>query len=206
MPTTIICLCVFAYLIGSIPFGLVFAKIFTSQDLRKIGSGNIGATNAKRAGGWRLGLATLACDVLKGAIPVLIAAAVSQEYENGLKEIWMALTAISAFSGHLFPVYLKFKTGGKGVATAAGCFAVISPISLAISLISFIIAVGISKQVSTGSLAAAIMLSISVICLNQPLSIIGCALFISIAIIFRHKDNIKRLIAGTEPTIREKGK
>ncbi len=201
MTTTIICLCVFAYLIGSIPFGLVFAKIFTSKDLRKIGSGNIGATNAKRAGGWGLGLATLACDILKGAIPVLIAAAVSPGNENGFKEIWMALTAISAFSGHLFPVYLKFKTGGKGVATAAGCFAVISPISLAISLIAFIIIVAISKRVSAGSLAAAIMLSTTVICLNQPLSIIGCALFISIAIIFRHKDNIKRLLDGTEPKI-----
>ncbi len=206
MTTTIICLCVFAYLIGSIPFGLVFAKIFTSQDLRKIGSGNIGATNARRAGGWGLGLATLACDVLKGAIPVLIAAAVSPENDNGLKEAWMALSAISAFFGHLFPVYLKFKTGGKGVATAAGCFAVISPIALAISLIAFIITVGISKRVSAGSLAAAIMLSISVICLNQPSSIIGCTLLISIAIIVRHKDNIKRLLDGTEPKIRGKGK
>jgi glycerol-3-phosphate acyltransferase PlsY len=201
MTITLINLCIFAYLIGAIPFGLVFAKIFTSQDLRKIGSGNIGATNARRAGGWRLGLATLACDVLKSAIPVLIASAVSPGNENGLKEIWMALSAISAFCGHLFPVYLKFKTGGKGVATAAGCFTIISPISLAISLIAFIIAVGISKRVSVGSLAAAGMLSISVICLNQHLSIIGCALFISIAIIFRHKDNIKRLLDGTEPKL-----
>ena len=201
---TIIYLCIFAYLTGSIPFGLVFAKIFTAQDLRKIGSGNIGATNAKRAGGWRLGLATLACDVLKGAIPVLIAASVSQEYENGLKEIWMALTAISAFSGHLFPVYLKFKTGGKGVATAAGCFAVISPISLAISLVAFIITVVISNRVSAGSLAAAATLPISLLWLHQPPVIIGCTLFISLAIITRHKDNIKRLLAGTEPTIRKK--
>jgi glycerol-3-phosphate acyltransferase PlsY len=201
MAFTLISLCAFAYLIGSVPFGLVFTKIFISRDLRKIGSGNIGATNAKRAGGWRLGLATLACDILKGAIPVLIAAAVSPGSDNGLKEIWMALTAISAFCGHLFPVYLKFKTGGKGVATAAGCFAVISPIALAISLVAFILAVGISKRVSAGSLAAATALPVSVIFLNQSPAIIGCALFISIAIIFRHKDNIKRLIAGTEPKL-----
>jgi glycerol-3-phosphate acyltransferase PlsY len=201
MTLTIISLCIFAYLIGSIPFGLVFAKIFTSQDLRKIGSGNIGATNARRAGGWRLGLATLACDVLKGAIPVLIAAAASPGNENGLKEIWMALTAISAFSGHLFPIYLKFKTGGKGVATAGGCFAVISPITLAMSLIAFIITAGISKRVSVGSLTAAATIPISIIWLNQPPAIIGCALLISIAIIIRHKDNIKRLLDGTEPKI-----
>lgn len=201
MQTTIIYLCIFAYFIGSIPFGLVFAKIFTSQDLRKIGSGNIGATNAKRAGGWSLGLATLACDILKGAMPVLIASAVCSENGNELKSICMALTAISSFSGHLFPLYLKFKTGGKGVATAAGCFAVISPLSLAISLVAFIIAVGLSKRVSAGSLTAAAALPVSVFWLHSPPAITGCALFISLAIIVRHKDNIKRLLDGTEPKL-----
>jgi len=151
-----------------------------------------------------LGLATLACDVLKGAIPVLIASAVSQE--NEFKEIWMALSAISAFCGHLFPVYLKFKTGGKGVATAAGCFAVISPVVLLIALAAFIITAGISKRVSAGSIAAATTFPASVIILNQSPATLGCALFISLAIIIRHKDNIKRLLAGTEPTIKEKGK
>ncbi len=202
MAITIIYLCIFAYLLGSIPFGLVFAKIFTSQDLRKIGSGNIGATNAKRAGGWGLGLATLACDVLKGAIPVLIALAISSGNENELKEVGMALTAISTFCGHLFPVYLKFKTGGKGVATAAGCFAVISPIALTISIAAFLITAVISNRVSAGSLAAATMLPISVLWLNPSPATFGCALIISLAIIFRHKDNIKRLFDGTEPTIR----
>ncbi|MBC2715310.1 MAG: glycerol-3-phosphate 1-O-acyltransferase PlsY [Desulfobacteraceae bacterium] len=201
MTPAIIYIIIFAYLIGSIPFGLVLAKTFKSVDLREIGSGNIGATNARRAGGWGLGLATLACDVLKGTIPVLIASAISQGNENGLKEVWVALTAISAFCGHLFPVYLKFKTGGKGVATAVGCFAVISPIALAISIVAFIIAAGISNRVSAGSLAAAATLPISVFWLNQSLMLFGCALLISLAIIFRHKDNIKRLFAGTEPTI-----
>ncbi len=204
MTITIIYLCIFAYLIGAIPFGLIFAKIFTSQDLRKIGSGNIGATNARRVGGWEIGLATLACDVLKGAIPVLIASTISPGNENGLKEVWVALTAISAFCGHLFPVYLKFKTGGKGVATAAGCFAILSPVALIIALAAFIIIAGISKRVSAGSLAAAAMLPISVLCLNPSPVIFGCALFISLAIIVRHKDNIKRLLAGTEPKIKGK--
>jgi glycerol-3-phosphate acyltransferase PlsY len=132
---------------------------------------------------------------------VMIAAAVSPENENGLKEIWMALSAISAFCGHLFPVYLKFKTGGKGVATAAGCFAVISPVVLVIALAAFFITAGISKRVSAGSLAAAATLPISVFWINQSPAIIGCTLFISLAIIIRHKDNIKRLLAGTEPKI-----
>jgi glycerol-3-phosphate acyltransferase PlsY len=203
MTITLISLCVFAYLIGAIPFGLVFAKIFTSQDLRKIGSGNIGATNARRVGGWGIGLATLACDVLKGAIPVLIASAVSPGNENGLKEIWMALSAISAFCGHLFPVYLKFKTGGKGVATAAGCFTVISPVVLVIALASFIITTLVSKRVSAGSVVASATLPISVFWMNQSPAIIACTLFISLAIIIRHKDNIKRLLAGTEPKLRK---
>ena len=103
---------IFAYLIGSIPFGLIFAKLFKSVDLRRIGSGNIGATNARRAGGWGLGLATLAGDALKGAIPVFIAAAVF--WKSEFQDIWVVLTALSAFFGHLFPVYLKFKTGAKG--------------------------------------------------------------------------------------------
>jgi len=201
MSITLIYLCVFAYLLGSIPFGLVFIKIFTAQDLRKIGSGNIGATNARRAGGWRLGLATLICDVLKGAIPVLIASTASPGNENALKEIWMAISAISAFCGHLFPVYLKFKTGGKGVATAAGCFVVISPVALLIALAAFVITAGISKRVSAGSLAAAASLPISVFWMNQSPAIIGCTLIISMAIIIRHKDNIKRVFAGTEPKI-----
>lgn len=203
MTITLIFICTFAYLIGSIPFGLVFAKTFKSLDLRKIGSGNIGATNARRAGGWAIGLATLACDVLKGTIPVLIVSAVSQSQGNGneLKEVWIALTAISTFCGHLFPIYLKFKTGGKGVATAAGCFAVISPAALLIAIAGFLIGTVFSKRVSAGSLAAAASLPISIIWLNQPPAIFGCALFISLAIIFRHKDNIKRLLAGTEPKI-----
>jgi len=201
MTITLISLCIFAYLIGSVPFGLIFTKIFTSRDLREIGSGNIGATNARRAGGWGLGLATLVCDVLKGAIPVLIASAASPGNENALKELWMALSAISAFCGHLFPIYLKFKTGGKGVATAAGCFTVISPISLAISMIAFIIACGISKRVSVGSLTAAASLPISIFWINQSPAIIGCTLLISLSIIARHKDNIKRLLAGTEPKL-----
>lgn len=201
MTTIIILLCIFAYLIGSIPFGLVFAKLFNAMDLRKIGSGNIGATNALRAGGWALGLATLACDVLKGAVPVVVASSASQGYGTGSTEIWMALTAISAFFGHLFPVYLKFKTGGKGVATAAGCFSVISPMALAVSIAAFIIAVAGSKRVSAGSLAAAALLPVGVYWINQSVILSGCALIISLSVIFRHKDNIRRLSAGTEPKI-----
>jgi len=194
-----ISLCIFAYFLGSIPFGLVLAKTFKSVDLRKIGSGNIGATNARRAGGWGLGVATLACDVLKGAIPVGVAGLQNSGNQDFNGEIWLAATAICAVSGHLFPVYLKFKTGGKGVATAAGCFAVISPPALIASLLVFLAAVGLSRRVSAGSLAAAASLPFGVFWTTHSVILAGCALIISGAIIFRHRENIKRLRDGTEP-------
>lgn len=194
-------LCIFAYLLGSIPFGLVLVKTFKSVDLRKIGSGNIGATNAGRAGGWMLGLATLACDVLKGAIPVYLAGLLLASAGRDTREIWASLVAILAFSGHLFPLYLKFKTGGKGVATATGCIGVLSPVGLVIAFAAFILVAGFSRRVSAGSLAAAVMLPVGVFLTNRSLILTGCALIISLLIIIRHQDNIKRLASGTEPGI-----
>lgn len=194
----------FAYLLGSVPFGLILVKKFKSVDLRQMGSGNIGATNARRAGGWSLGFATLACDVLKGAIPVFLAGLMATGSDIFIKEIWISLTAIFAFMGHLFPVYLKFKTGGKGVATAAGCLAVISPLGLAAAFAAFVITAGISNRVSAGSLAAAAILPAGVFWANHSLILTGCAMTISLLIIVRHKDNIKRLLSGSEPAIWDK--
>ncbi|MBW1822582.1 MAG: glycerol-3-phosphate acyltransferase [Deltaproteobacteria bacterium] len=105
---------VFAYLMGSIPFGLVFTRTFTSVDIRQEGSKNIGATNVRRIAGTSIGLLTLAADVLKGVIPVFLA--MSMSYSSHLVyEMFTCLTALCAFSGHLYPVYMKFKNGGKGV-------------------------------------------------------------------------------------------
>lgn len=203
---TLIYLCLFAYLLGAVPFGLVFAKLFGTEDLRRIGSGNIGATNALRAGGWGLGVATLIGDALKGAIPVFLALAFAPKNNAGNPDLWMALAAVSSFSGHLFPVYLKFRSGGKGVATAAGCFAVISPPALAVSLTAFLLIAGISKRVSAGSLAAAALLPVAVFWINGSLIFSGCALIIALMVILRHRDNIRRLLDGTETEIRLKTK
>ncbi|NOY70243.1 MAG: glycerol-3-phosphate 1-O-acyltransferase PlsY [Deltaproteobacteria bacterium] len=192
-------LLIFAYLLGSIPFGLVLARIFVRVDLRSLGSGNIGATNAKRAGGWGLGLATLAADMAKGAAPVWIASIL---YNNtGSGEIICALAAISAFLGHLYPVYLGFRTGGKGVAIAAGAFAVISPAALLTSLAGFFVPVLIFRRVSAGSLAAAVILPAAVFFTCQPRAFFICALVISAFIIWRHRENIRRLIEGKEPPL-----
>ena len=192
-------LTIFAYLLGAVPFGLILIKWFKSVDLRKIGSGNIGATNARRAGGWSLGLITLCLDVLKGVLPVYLAGAFFPDTGNSLA---VSISAIGAFLGHLFPVYLKFQTGGKGVATAAGCFAVIAPISLLIALAAFIILAALSNKVSVGSITAAISLPLAMLLLEKDWMLIGGAAFICLLIIIRHKDNIRRLLSGTEPTIR----
>ncbi len=191
-----------AYLLGAIPFGLLLVKWFKSVDLRQTGSGNIGATNAGRAGGWPLGLFTLLFDVLKGAMPVYLAGIIFPASTGTTHFLALALTAVGAFCGHLFPVYLKFKTGGKGVAAAAGSFAVISPVSLIISLTVFIICAALSNRVSPGSIAAAVSLPVAVFFIEQIWVLVGCAAFIALMVIIRHRDNIQRLCAGTEPTIR----
>ncbi|MDY6789792.1 MAG: glycerol-3-phosphate 1-O-acyltransferase PlsY [Thermodesulfobacteriota bacterium] len=196
---------VFAYLLGSIPFGLVFTRIFTSVDIRKQGSGNIGATNVRRVAGTPIGLLTLAGDVLKGVVPVYAATAIS--YPSPLiYEICVCLTALCAFLGHLYPVYMKFKTGGKGVATALGCFLVLSPVACLAALVAFLIVALSTNHVSAGSLAAAGVIPIAVWIKTNSLVMTACAAVITIFIAYRHQDNIKRLIAGTENVIRKKGK
>lgn len=193
-------LLVFAYLLGSIPFGLILVKIFKSMDVRQIGSGNIGATNVRRAGGWSLGIATLFCDALKGAVPVYIAGFLFGE-DMVFRNFGVCFAALASISGHLFPVYLKFKTGGKGVATAAGSFAIISPPALVIALLVFVCAVALSKRVSMGSLSAAVVLPLAVIWAERSMMLAGFALVISLLVVFRHHENIRRLIAGTEPPL-----
>ena len=197
---TLLSLLVFAYLLGSIPFGLILVKLFKSKDIREIGSGNIGATNVRRAAGWGLGIVTLAFDILKGAVPVYVAGHLAGA-DMACNDIWISLTALSAFCGHLFPVYLKFKTGGKGVATAAGCFAVLSWPALVIALLVFVFAAGLSKRVSVGSLAAAAVLPAGVMWAQRSMVLTGCALAISALVLYRHRENIQRLMAGNEPPL-----
>jgi acyl-phosphate glycerol 3-phosphate acyltransferase len=115
-------LLILAYLLGAIPWGLILARIFSGQDIRLKGSRNIGATNVMREAGALPGLLTLTGDFLKGAIPVYLALLLFGS-ANGSADIYLAGVALAAFLGHLYPIYLKFRDGGKGVATAAGCIA-----------------------------------------------------------------------------------
>ena len=204
-PTFLIGLPILAYLLGSVPWGLVLTRMFTSVDIRRQGSGNIGATNVRRLAGTPLGLLTLTGDLLKGAAPVFLAANVT-----GLDPIQQALfvsvVALAAFAGHLFPLYLKLKSGGKGVATAAGCFLVISPLTVFTALVAFFLILCWSGRVSAGSLSAAAVLPVAVWWSLRSPVFSGCAVLMAALIVLRHKENIRRLLTGSEPTISGKKK
>ena len=200
LPSVLFGLPVLAYLLGSIPWGLVLTRRFSTVDIRREGSGNIGATNVRRLAGTPLGLLTLAGDLLKGAVPVYLAGRVVG-LDPVLQQFVVSVTAVAAFSGHLFPLYLGMKGGGKGVATALGCFSVISPLATALALLFFLLIVWLSRRVSAGSLAAAVVL-VPAVWWCERSSIYGVsALLMTSLIFFRHKENISRLLDGSEPPI-----
>ena len=195
-----IALAVFAYLLGSIPCGLVLSRAFGAADPRQHGSGNIGATNVARVGGLGLGVATLAADVLKSLVPVGVASAwTSIACASQLYPVALALLAVL---GHLFPLYTGFRGGGKGVATAAGGFVVIAPLAVLFATAAFVIYVCIFRRVSIGSLAAALILPFAVYATIDSGAASAGAALASAFIFIRHAENIRRLAAGTEPVFR----
>ncbi|ORJ54918.1 glycerol-3-phosphate 1-O-acyltransferase PlsY [Geothermobacter hydrogeniphilus] len=181
-----------AYLVGAIPTGVILTRLTGGEDIRKTGSGNIGATNVYRTAGRKLGIITLLGDALKGLLPVLT---VSLCFPADTTLI--ALTAAASFLGHCYPVYLGFK-GGKGVATALGIFLVLSPLSVLLAVFIFAGLVWKTRYVSLGSISAAAAMPICILLLGNDTAIFTGALFISAIIIWRHRENIDRLIRGKE--------
>src|SRR6266849_1304533 len=151
-----------AYLLGSIPFGLLLAKLFGGADVRKAGSGNIGATNVARVAGPLAGVLTLVLDAGKGAGAVLLAERLSNDSAT-----WMMIGAFAALLGHCFPVWLKFQ-GGKGVATAAGMFFVLSPRACIVAAALFLLVVIFWRYVSLGSVSAAAAMPLLIYFLWAP--------------------------------------
>ena len=196
-------LLLFDYLLGSVPWGLILSRIFAREDIRLKGSGNIGATNVTRQIGVVPGLLTLAGDILKGALPVYLAL-VAFGPAGGSGDIYLAAVALAAFLGHLFPVYLKFRDGGKGVATAAGCFAVVSPAAVLAAGGVFIAMLFMARRVSVGSLSAAAFLPLAVWLSADSVIMTATAGIVALLIFIRHRDNLKRLLAGKEPEFRLK--
>ncbi len=184
-------LLVLAYLLGSIPTGVILTKFFSDVDPRLQGSKNIGATNIYRTAGKKLGVLTLLGDIVKGLIPVLIARGVLDS------DFWIGAVALAAFIGHLYPVFLKFK-GGKGIATGLGVFLALAPLAALLSFLLFAGVVYKSRYISLGSLAAAAVFPVLLALLNPHLIYLPFALAICILTFYRHRENIRRLLAGKE--------
>jgi glycerol-3-phosphate acyltransferase PlsY len=186
-----------AYLLGSVPFGIVITRALGLGDLRKIGSGNIGATNVLRTGNRPAALATLLLDAGKGGIAV----AISHNFgPNDATQI----AALAVFLGHLFPVWLKFR-GGKGVATFVGTLLVLAwPVGLA-TCTTWMITFAIFQTSSPAALISALSTAAWMIFLGYE-HMMMLALLLAALILWRHSDNIKRLLAGTEPKFKKRPK
>jgi glycerol-3-phosphate acyltransferase PlsY len=184
-------LIILAYLAGSVPSGYVLGR-FAGVDVRKAGSGNVGATNVARVAGKTQGVLTLVADAAKGFVPVFAAL-----------QLDMSLTAttlvgIAAFLGHLYPVFLLFR-GGKGVATALGVFLALAPFTTLLLLGVFLMVAACSRFVSLSSMSAAVAAPIALWIAAYPPLVVQTGAFLAAMIILRHRSNIKRLLAGTEP-------
>jgi len=182
------------YLIGAIPFGLLFGRCL-GIDVRGAGSGNIGATNVNRLLGKKLGLLTLLADAGKAVLPMILAAMILRGLPRA--DMWVALVGGAAFVGHIYPIYLRFK-GGKGVATALGVFFYIQPVVVLICVVVFVIVVRVWGYVSLGSIIAAALMPILLSLGTGSKIDIYLAVFVSLLIWFKHMDNIKRLLRHEE--------
>lgn len=183
-----------SYLVGSIPFGLIISRL-KGVDPRKVGSGNIGATNVSRAAGKFYGLFTLILDILKGGVPVLYAQSV------GFSDIVSLSVGFFSFLGHLFPIYLKFR-GGKGVATALGVILFFHPLAAFASLVVFLAVFYLWRYVSLSSIISSVSFPFFLYFFSGSLRLLLLSLLFSILIIFRHRENIIRLKSGIEPKFR----
>jgi len=182
-----------AYVCGSIPFGLLLGKLFGAKDVRKTGSGNIGATNVARSAGLSAGILTLVLDAAKGAVPVWLVRHYFPDHAA-----FQILAGLGALAGHCFPVWLKFR-GGKGVATAAGVFLVLCLPAALLALLVFALVVGFWRYVS---LAAAMPLLVYFLWAPHfapPISVTVGSLAAAMLIVYKHDANLQRLVEGTEP-------
>ena len=190
-------LLVIAYLLGSLPFGYLMSKYFLKTDIRKHGSGNIGATNVLRVGGWKAALPVFLLDALKGFAAVYLA-----KYFSDLPEIFLA-AGFLAMLGHSFPIFLKFK-GGKAAATGVGVLAAVSGWALLILVVITVILIGTTRYVSLGSIVGSMLVPLIFLILGYDLSYIIFGIGVAILVVLRHRQNIERLLKGTESKLGSK--
>jgi len=179
------------YLLGSIPFALLLSRRWSGADLRRQGSGNLGAANVLRTSGVKAGILVALLDMLKGAVGVLVASRLSADTAAP------AAAGLAAIVGHIYPVWLRFR-GGKGVATACGVFSVLVPSAVPAALAVFVATVWLTKYISLGSVLASIALPPLAYAAGGPMATVVAAIAAAAIIVFRHRSNITRLLAGTE--------
>jgi len=185
---------ILAYLIGSVPFAWILARRWGAADLRRVGSGNVGAANVLRASGVKAGVLAAVLDIGKGALSVALAE------RFGGPGAAPAAAGVAAIVGHIYPVWLRFR-GGKGVATACGVFSMLTPLAVPPALGIFFISVWITKYISLGSVLASIALPPIAYALGTPAPAVIAAFAASVIIVFRHRTNVLRLRMGTERRI-----
>ena len=194
MSLTLIAAVLGSYMLGAVPFGLLLSKALSKRDPREHGSGNIGATNAMRTGGKKVGILTLLADIAKSLLPVSLAVAAE------LSEIWIAAIALATFIGHLFPVYLNFK-GGKGVATMLGAILPWQPWAALVGLLIWLALIVLSRYVSLASIIAALLLPLLVMWFGGSIPALIVSMVFASLVTLKHAGNIKRLMNGTESSI-----
>ena len=175
----------------SIPFALILARRWGTADLRRIGSGNLGAANVMRASGVTAGVLVALLDVTKGAISVMLAARFSQDAAAP------AAAGVAAIVGHIYPVWIRFR-GGKGVATACGAFSILTPFAIPPLLVIFLITVTLTKYISLGSMVVTIALPPLAYATGSPAPAVVAASVAAVIIVVRHRSNLLRLRTGTE--------
>ncbi|MEP6994992.1 MAG: glycerol-3-phosphate 1-O-acyltransferase PlsY [Acidobacteriota bacterium] len=180
------------YLLGSISFAVLLVRLRTGRDIRAEGSGNAGATNVARSHGKGLGLAVAALDIAKGAAAVLLVRAFTADPR------YAAAAGVAAVLGHVFPIFYGFR-GGKGVATAVGAFLVLAPFPTLVCVAVFVVVVAATRYVSLGSVLAMVLLPpVAGALFGAPRAIVAAAAACAVLIVFKHRENLKRLSRGEE--------
>ena len=205
---TYIIVAIIAYLLGSVSFSVIISKKMAGFDVREKGSGNAGTTNVLRAVGKKAAIITLVCDILKGVVSVLIAVLAGSIIKDLDKSLLVQLAGIFVIVGHTFPIFFKFK-GGKGIATSLGVILIINWQIGLICLVFALLLIALTRMVSVGSIAAAVLFPVLVLFINQNYIVLegsnlGYLIFsiiIAVFVIFNHRENLKRIFTGTENKI-----
>ena len=203
-----IVMAIIAYLIGSVNFSVILSKKMSGFDVREKGSGNAGTTNMLRAVGKKAAAITLICDILKGVVAIGIAIILGKLIEGSNGALLVQIAGVAVILGHTFPIFFKFK-GGKGVATSLGVLIMSNWQIGLICLVFALILIVLTQMVSVGSIAAAILYPVLTLFIPQnyivPGSYLIYSIILAVIIVFNHRENVKRLLNGTENKISFKG-